>query len=150
VTDTLGLLLALRVHPANVQDRDGATAVVGRAKAKYPTLKRLFTDAGYAGACARQLQRDHGLDVEVIRRKNDRGHGPWQGGQLPLFVTAAAFEVLPKRWVVERTHAWTGRPRRMAKDYDVRLDVAEAWIWLVQATLLLRRLVARDALTVNM
>lgn len=46
---------------------------------------------------------------------------------------------MPKRWIVERTHAWNDRPRRMAKDFDQRLDVSEAWIWLVQGVLLLRR-----------
>jgi putative transposase len=66
--------------------------------------------------------------------------GVWQGPQLPLFATLPAFQVLPKRWVIERTNAWTDRHRRLAKDQDQRLDVAEAWIWFVHAALLMRRL----------
>jgi putative transposase len=134
------LLLAVRVHSAAIQDRDGADDVLERAKKKYSTLVKLFADAGYAGQCVRRIREKIGLDVEIVRRSDDRLHGPWQGAQLPLFVAVSGFQVLPKRWVVERTHAWTGRPRRMAKDHDQRTDVSEAWIWFTQARLLLGRL----------
>lgn len=139
MTDTLGLVLSVRVQPGNVQDRDGADEVVARAKAKYPRLRKMYVDAGYQGRCAQRLQQTYGLDVEVVRRADDR-KGPWQGPQLPLFAEVGGFRILPKRWVVERTHAWNGRPRRMAKDQDVLPEVSEAWIWFIQACLLLRRL----------
>lgn len=139
VVDTFGLLLAVLVHPANVQDRDGAAPVVERAMKKYPTIQKLYTDSGYSGRCADALRDRHQLDVEVIRRP--RAVGAWTDEQLPLFAPPARpFVILPKRWVVERTNSWVERPRRMAKDQDRRIDVAESWIWLTEARLLLRRL----------
>lgn len=142
--DVLGLLLAVTVLPANVQDRDGAHPLVGRAVEKYPSLKKAFVDSGYAGRCADQIRAQHGIDVEVVRRPS--AAGAWTDKQLALFaIPARPFEILPKRWVVERTHSWVERPRRMAKDHDRRLDVAESWIWFTEARLLLRRLATPSA-----
>lgn len=139
VVDVLGLVLAVLVHPANVQDRDGADPVVELAVAKHPTLKKLYVDAGYGGQCAQSLRTKYKLDVEVVRRPG--AAGTWSDAQLPLFVTEAKpFPILPRRWVVERTHSWVERPRRLSKDYDRRLDVATAWIWLAETRILLRRL----------
>ena len=149
VTDTQGLLLNVRVLPADVQDRDGADEVVGRAKAKYPSLRKLYADSAYAGKCAERLHKEFELDVEIVRRRDD-GNGSWSGPQLPLFAQVKGFQVLPKFWVVERTHAWTCRPRRMAKDQDVLPEVSEAWIWFIQARLLLRRVAHQPAPEVNL
>lgn len=139
LVDVLGLLLAVLVHPANIQDRDGAAPVVDRAIAKYPSLKKLYVDAGYGGRCADALRTHYKLDVEVVRRPGTAG--TWSAAQLPLFAEAAKpFPILPRRWVVERTHSWVERPRRLSKDYDRRLDVSTAWIWLAETRILLRRL----------
>jgi len=138
------LLLAIAVQPADIQDRDGADEVVSKGMAKYPSLRKLFLDAGYAGRCERHLHEVHGLDVEVIRRLGDRVAGRWRSRELPLFEAPRGFQVLPKRWVVERTHAWDDRPRRLAKDHEQRPDVSEAWIWLTQARILTRRLAWND------
>lgn len=139
VVDVLGLLLAVLVHPANVQDRDGAEPVVNRAVGKYPTLKKMYVDAGYGGRCAEQLRKQYQLDVEVVRRPGNAG--AWSDAQLPLFPsTAKPFPILARRWVVERTHSWVERPRRLSKDYDRRLDVSTSWIWLAETRILLRRL----------
>jgi putative transposase len=140
VTDTLGLLMAVTVHTADIQDRDAGFDVAALAKEKHPTLSILYTDAAYEGRCARKIHDDLGLKVEVVRRADARAHGVWQGPDLPVHEPVRGFHVLPKRWVVERSHAWTDRPRRMAKDYDQRLDVAEGWIWFGQTRMLLRRL----------
>lgn len=139
VTDTLGLLLVVHVHSASVQDRDAGPGLALEAFEKYPTLKILFADSAYAGRCASIIKERTSIAVEVSRRWDDRCHGVWQGPGLPQATAVRGFVPLPKRWVVERTHAWTDRPRRMAKDFDQRCDVSEAWIWLVQASLLLRR-----------
>ncbi len=148
VVDTLGLLLAVLIHPADIQDRDGAPPVVARAVAKYPSIKKLYTDAGYSGRCADELRRRHGLDVEVVRRP--RAAGAWSDAQLALFTTPSRpFVILAKRWVIERTNSWVERPRRMAKDQDRRIDVAESWVWLTEARILLRRL-ADDPLVMPM
>ena len=140
VTDTLGLLLAVRVHPADVQDRDGGFDVVASAKKKHPSLAHIFTDTAYEGRCAERIRAELGLTVEIVRRSDDRSHGVWQGPGLPTHVAKRGFQVLPKRWVVERAFAWNDRPRRMAKEFDQRLDVSEAWIWFAQVRMLSRRL----------
>ncbi len=141
VTDTLGLLLAVLVTTANVQDRDAAAPAMARAMAKYPTIEKLYVDGGYSGRCPRQLMRDHDIEVEVIRHPGNRNVGGWYQGQMPLFEDIpSGFVVLPKRWVVERTNAWIIQPRRMARDYDRNPAVSEAWIWLAEARILLRRL----------
>ena len=122
-------------------DRDAADAVVDKAKKKCPTLKKLFVDSGYNGKCQARLAATFHLDVEIVSRK-DRFAGVWQGPQLPLWKPEPAFKVLPRRWVVERTNAWSTRPRRLCKDQDLRIDVAEAWLWFAHASLLMRRLAA--------
>lgn len=141
VVDVLGILLAVLVLPADVQDRDGAQPVVQRAMDKYPTLQKMYVDGSYSGACAEQLRRRHKLEVEVVRKPASAG--AWSDAQLPLFAPPPPpppFVVLPRRWVVERTHSWVEKPRRLSKDYDRRLDVSASWIWLADTRLLLRRL----------
>ena len=108
--------------------------------AKYPSIEKVYADSAYAGKYAKEVKQRHDVDVEVVRRPTQR----WHDAQLPLF-EEPAFVVLPKRWVVERTHAWSGRPRRLAKDQDRRLDVASAWIWFTEARILLRRLTQQVA-----
>jgi transposase len=139
IVDTLGLLLAVMITPANVQDRDAAPDLVKFALQKYASLKKVFVDSAYAGRCAHEIREKHSVEVEVVRRGNP-AVGRWHEGQMPLFPMAKGFVVLPKRWVVERTNAWNDRPRRMSKDHDRRLDVAVAWIWLTEARLLVRRI----------
>lgn len=139
VVDVLGLLLAVLVHPASVQDRDGASPVVEQAVHKYPTLKKLYVDGSYTGQCAQGLRDRYDLDVEVVRRPSKSGS--WSDAQLTLFTPAPKpFPILPRCWVIERTHSWVERPRRLSKDYDRRLEVSTAWVWLAEARLLLRRL----------
>lgn len=144
VVDVLGLLLAVLVHPANVQDRDGAQPVVQKAIEKYPSLQKLYVDSGYAGGCAETLRQTYKLDVEVVRKPSKAG--AWSCGQLSLFEPAPKpFTILPRRWVVERTHSWIEKPRRLSKDYDRRLDVSTAWIWLAETRILLQRLTDETA-----
>lgn len=140
-TDTLGLLLAVVVTAASTQDRDVGPVVLDAALSRYPTLAMVYVDQGYAGRCADEM-RKRDVYVEVVRRRDK----VWATNQLSLLPTPArGFEILPKRWVVERTNAWNDSPRRMAKDYDRRLDVSESWIWLTEARLLLRRVAAAKA-----
>lgn len=143
VVDTLGLLLAVTVTSAGLQDRDAGTEVVARATAKYPTLQRLYTDSAYAGPWAAAVHAEHALTVEVVRHPANRHVGQWTlEGQQELFPleAAAGFTVLPKRWVVERTHSWNDRARRLVMHHDRLLSVSESWVWLTEARLLARRL----------
>jgi putative transposase len=140
VVDTLGLLLAVSVTAASVQDRDAAPAAVAHACDRAPTLVKLYTDAAYAGPCAATIAQAQGITVEVVRRPAKVG--AWTSPQLPLWPVPTGFVVLPRRWVVERTHAWTERWRRLIMHHDRSPRIAEAWVWLAQAGILLRRLVA--------
>jgi transposase len=137
--ETHGLALAVLVHPANVQDRDGGLLLMQRARAKVPTVRKLWVDHGYAGRFVRQL-RDDGIDAEVVKHRHDRIHGTWRQLDLPLVVAAAGFEILARRWVVERTFGWLGRHRRLAKDYEMRIHVSEAIVWVALLRTLVRRL----------
>jgi putative transposase len=141
VVDTLGLLLAVVVTAASVQDRDSAEPAMAQACAKYPSLQRVFVDSAYAGRCAQTLQQAHAIEVHVVRHPANRNVGHWQGPQLPLFDAATrAYARLPKRWIVERSHAWLERARRLVMHHDRLVSVSEAWVWLSEARRLLRGL----------
>ncbi|MCC7059367.1 MAG: IS5 family transposase [Burkholderiaceae bacterium] len=142
VVDTLGLLLAVTVTAASVQDRDAAAEVVMQACTKVPGLKKLYTDGAYGGKCAQAIEQTHGIAVEVVRHPGNRTTGTWQDAQQPLWpeIVAKGFVVQAKRWVVERTHAWNERARRLMAHHD-RSDWAPlAWVWLAEARILVTTL----------
>ena len=127
--DTLGLLLKVVVHPANLHDRLGAKLVLGELGKGFPRLQRIWADQGYAGAL-RLWTREHlGVELEVI-------YPWWRNLQryFPDFLDELGFQpgfhVLPRRWVVERTFAWLGRSRRLSRDYERLPTSSEALIYL--------------------
>ena len=125
VTDTQGNLVGVVVHPANIQDRDGACLVLGTIRDLYPWLRHIFADGGYAGKKLRgKLQRIGKWKIEVIKRPRE----------------ATGFEVLPRRWVVERTFAWLGRCRRLAKDFEATIDSAVTWLFAANIRRLTRHI----------
>ena len=138
VVDSLGLLLAVCITTASVQDRDAAPEVVAQACAKTGSVKRLFADSAYAGRCADAIEQAHGIDVNIVRRPPKAG--PWNDAQQTLWSAASDFPVSPMRWVVERTHAWNERWRRLVMHHDRSISSSTAWVWLAQARLLTRRL----------
>lgn len=142
VVDTVGLLLAVTVTSASVQDRDGAAAVVAQACAKVPGLEKLYADAAYAGQCARTIEAAHGIRVEVVRHPGNRATGTWRDTQQALEPQAVpkGFVVQARRWVVERTHAWNERARRLMAHHDRSNWAPVAWIWLAQSRILASRL----------
>jgi transposase len=143
VVDTLGLLLALTVTSAAVQDRDAAVPVVAQAMAKVPGLRKLYTDAAYGGQCAQAIEKAHpALSVEVVRHPGNRSTGTWQDVQQLLWpeLVPRGFVVQAKRWVVERTHAWNERARRLIAHHDRSQWAPVAWVWLVEARILATRL----------
>ena len=126
LVDTVGLLLHAIVHPADIQDRDGGAYVLETMFGLYPFLEILFADGGYQGpkfrnALAKALP---GLSVTIVKRSG----------------TAKGFEVLPRRWVVERTFAWLNRCRRLAKDFENLTAMAVAFVSLASIRLMLRKL----------
>ena len=144
VVDTLGLLLAITVTAASVQDRDAAASVVAQACAKVPGLKKLYADGAYGGKCATAIEETHGISVEIVRHPGNRNTGTWQDAQQPLWPDAVAkgFVVQAKRWVVERTHAWNERARRLMAHHDRSNWAPLAWVWLAEARILATRLAA--------
>lgn len=142
VVDTLGVLLAVTVTAASVQDRDGAAEVVAKACAKVPGLKKLYADAAYGGQCAQAIEKTHGISVEVVRHPGNRSTGTWQDRQRPLWPeqVPSGFVVQAKRWVVERTHAWNERARRLIAHHDRSTWAPVAWVWLTEARILATRL----------
>jgi putative transposase len=127
VTDTLGLMLFVLVHAADIQDRDGAVDLVKAIRHRFPWLRHLFADGGYAGdKLATALARLGRWTLEIVKRPT----------------TAEGFVVLPRRWVVERTFAWLGRCRRLAKDFERSVESSAAWT-LVAHVRRLTRLIAR-------
>ena len=103
LTDTLGLLLAVHVHSASVQDRDGARDLLREARRTFPFIERVIGDAGYQGRKMQAAIARTGTWMLQIVRRCDRHR----------------FVVLPKRWIVERTLAWVSRNRRLSRDTSV-------------------------------
>ena len=125
ITDTLGLMLHVIVHTADIQDRDGALALLKAIRYRFPWLRHVFADGGYAGAKLRSALKGQGeWTIEIIKRSD----------------TAKGFEVLPRRWVVERAFAWIGRCRRLAKDWEQSISSATAWVYIANVQTLTRRL----------
>ena len=124
VTDTCGFLIFILVHAADIQDRDGAADVLAAIRYRFPWLRHIFADGGYAGDKLRGTLASMGQwTVEIIKRSD----------------TAKGFEVLPHRWVVERTFAWLGRCRRLAKDWETSIASSTAWALIASIRMLTRR-----------
>lgn len=124
VVDSLGLLLEVVVHPANIQDRDGAKLVLKRLRRRFPRIRTIYADGGYAGKLVTWARRVGDWSLEIVRKLG----------------STDGFVVLPKRWIVERTFAWLGRSRRLSKDYEQVADSSVAMIQLAMIRLMLRRL----------
>ncbi len=124
LVDTLGLLLAVVVTPASKQDRDGAKDVLLAAKGRFPRLRVVWADGGYAGKLIAWTKLVCGwLVVTILKAVGQKG-----------------FVVLPRRWVVERTFGWFMKYRRLARDYETEPEMAETMIRAAMIHLMLRRL----------
>lgn len=125
VTDTQGFVLAAQVHPANIQDPHGAVPLLRQLRQSFPHLSHLFADRVYRGEQLRSAIADCGpWTVQIVERP------PGVKG----------FQLLPRRWVVERSFAWLGRSRRLTKDFEATIQSATAWLLLANLRLLSRRL----------
>lgn len=122
--DTQGLLLSVQVHSAGVQDKEGAKPLLHSLRGRFPRLETIFADGGYAGHLEEWAPQETGFTLQIVRKP------PEQQG----------FQVLPKRWIVERTFAWCGRYRRLSKDYEEVPASSEAMIHLAMTHRMLRRL----------
>ena len=122
--DTDGRLLMINLTTADVSDSAGAQLILEAIRKRWPWLKHLFADGAYDRA--KLMDKAAFLDfvIEIVRRMEDQ----------------KGFEVLPRRWVVERTFGWMMRWRRLVRDYEQRIDVSEAMIHVAMGSLLLRRI----------
>jgi putative transposase len=140
LVDTNGLVLATRVHGADLPDRDGGRRLLteGFFGRVLPRLELVWADGAYTGEFRRWAEEERGWRVEVPYHRDRQ---LWRYG---LEGKPRGFRVLPRRWVVERTFAWLSQVRRLSKDYERLPEVAEAMIYGAMSRIMLRRL-ARTA-----
>lgn len=125
ITDTCGFLIFVLVHGADIQDRDGAPDLLKAIRFRFPWLRHIFADGGYAGDKLKDAMRGHGQwTIEIVKRSE----------------SAKGFVVLPRRWVVERTLAWLGRCRRLAKDWEKSIESSTAFAHIASIRMLTRRI----------
>lgn len=122
--DTNGLVLTVLVTAASVQDRDGAIRLLTDLKDRFSRVTRVWADGGYAGRLVTLAKQVLNLGVEIVRRSQD----------------TKGFQVLHRRWVVERTFAWLTANRRLVRDYETRPDHHEAMIYIAMIHLVSQRL----------
>lgn len=132
LVDSLGLLLVLVVHAANIQDYDGARQVLQQAPNKSSRLQKVIADGMYPkNGLVEWVKQQFQFILEIVTRDKEQ-----QG-----------FAVLPKRWIVERTLAWLGRNRILSKEYEHLTQSSESDVYIASIRLMLRRLDRRHTLT---
>jgi putative transposase len=153
LVDTEGLVLKAKIHSAKVPDQDGLRLLLKSAREELlPRLKHLWVDAGYEGSGKRWAEEALGLSVEVVRRPRkpvpEKVARLWaeewakEGKKLDWLrlMPPRGFQLLPRRWVVERTFAWLSQNRRMSKDYERLCATGEAFVYVAMTRLMVRRL----------
>jgi putative transposase len=152
LVDTEGLVLEAKVHSAKVPDQDGIGLLLERAREHLPRLSYLWVDAGYRGRGKEWAEKALGLSVEVVHRSPKptpekvlfawarEWHKEGRSVDLEQLLPRRGFEVLPRRWVVERTFAWICHNRRMSKDYERLCATGEAFVYAATVRLMVRRL----------
>jgi len=130
ITDSIGNLLAIVVHAADIQDRDGAKLVLNKlSEATKACLQKIWADGGYRGQLVEWVKENLAIVLDIVARD------PAQQG----------FQVLPRRWVVERTFAWLGRYRRLSKDYEKCTQSSEGVVYIASIHTMLKRMTATAA-----
>jgi putative transposase len=124
LVDTLGLLMAVTVTPASVQDPAGARLLLARLTGASKKLRLVWVDGGYRGKLLDWVAERHPFRLRVVLRPKEQ----------------KGFAVLPRRWVVERTFAWLSNHRRLSKDYEAQTSTSEAMIYIAMIRVMVRRL----------
>ena len=152
LVDTEGLVLKAKVHSARMPDQDGLKLLLESARAKLSHLKHLWLDAGYEGRGKQWAEETLDLSVEVVRRPlkptPEKVVKIWaeewakEGKKIDWqrLMPPRGFQVLPRRWVVERTFSWLSQNRRMSKDYERLCATGEAFVYAAMSRLMVRRL----------
>jgi putative transposase len=137
LVDTMGLLLQVVVHPANVTDREGAKEVLAGIHERFPRLALIWADGGYRGEPVAWLAKECGITMAIVQREIQE-YRIWPDAR-PITMRVG-FQVLPRRWVVERTFGWWGRYRGLAKDYEQVPNSSEAMVLIAMIQVMLKRL----------
>ena len=124
VVDTLGLLLSINVHEANIHDSKGAVPTIEKLAYKFPGLCKILADGGYQGDLAEWVKNKFGWDLEVVLRPKE---------------SSKRFNVIPKRWIVERTFSWLENYRRLTIDYEFLTETAETMVTIAFIQIALKR-----------
>jgi transposase len=124
LVDVEGHLLLVLVGPADEDDREGARWLLRARDRRWPGLELIWADQHYTGDLGAEARAEYGIRLEIVRKPGEQ----------------KGFQVLPRRWVVERTIAWQGRSRRLSKDYEHATEYSESWCYLASIQLLLKRL----------
>ena len=124
LTDTMGLIIAVIIHIASIQDRDGAKLLLSLVSDRLPRMRLIWADAGYAGKLIGWVLTHCQWVLQVVRRPSG----------------TKGFKLLPRRWVVERTFGWLSFSRRLSKDYERLAETSESVIYISMISLMLRRL----------
>jgi putative transposase len=124
LVDTLGLILVVLVLKADIQDRDGARTLLEKVKGQLPRLQKIWADGSYAGALVEWVKSLCGWILEIVKRSD----------------TAQGFELLPHRWIVERTLGWLNRSRRLSKNFERLPTSSEAMVYVAMLPLMTKRL----------
>jgi putative transposase len=124
VVDTMGLIMVVVVHAANIHDSKSAQFVISELRGRFSRLVKIIADGGYRGELIENIKSAFGWIVEVVLRSDSE----------------IKFEVLPKRWIVERTFAWFESYRRLSKDFEYHPSTSEAMIQLSMIKLMLNRI----------
>jgi putative transposase len=154
LVDTQGLVLKAKVHSAKVMDYEGIKTLLREADETFPRLRHLWLDAGYRGEDkgGDWVEKNFGWSIELLERQRKpapkevlmRWAKEWAEKGVAVdwekFMPPKGFQVLPRRWVVERTIAWIDHNRRMSKDYVRLPESGEAFIYVAMSRLMLRRL----------
>jgi len=152
LVDTEGLVLKAKVHSAKVPDQDGLRLLLESARTGLSRLRHLWLDAGYEGRGKRWAEEALGLSVGVVRKPPKPApekvmiawarewHGEGKEVDWRRLMPPRGFQVLPRRWVVERTFSWLSQNRRMSKDYERLCASAEAFVYVAMTRLMARRL----------
>ena len=124
IVDTMGLLMAVVVHVANIHDSKTVPFILSELKFRFSIFVNIIADGGYCGELAGNTKKVFGWILEVILRKDD----------------SPKFQVIPKKWIVERIFAWFESYRRLSKYFEYHTDTSQAMIQLAMVKLMLNRI----------
>jgi len=124
ITDTMGFIIAIVIHSANIQDREGAKETIEELRYKYPRLIKILADQGYTGELTNWVFKGFNYTLEIVKKVAGIG----------------GFNVLPQRWIVERTFGWLGFQRRLVNDYECIEDCSKSFVHLAMIRIMLNRI----------